>query len=859
MAKRQGRSPSQESVLDRLALKARRNARQGKSPRAGFTRAQAEALATRYSTYEDRRDGDGFLTDGCLAVHRPDTPRPWLHLMCSNHDSVYDVAGSFWDQTGLGFLCYESVLAGPVTSHKDTSYVPTAPRSTDVREFFLREEVRGGPPRIWHMLPQVGREQEEYSGYACRFGLGWTRIESTRNQVHSLLRVFVPMGEPCEVWTITLTNRSRRKRRLQLFTRVNWGLESHPSYYFDPRVTSMGDHLGELRAIVALNRHKANALPRTGYMMSSAAFRSFDLSGEEFTGGGHFRRFPRAVEEGKCRNSLGLQPYLGLVGALEFAVTLAPGASRTLHVIVGRTEREQPDYTRHLKSVRKKFLGAGGVEREFARVEQSWREMLGRVRLCSPDEEVDRTYNVWLKYQQHNTARFIRALDQMGYRDTLQDMLGLCNFNPEYVRNFLPVVLNHQLSDGRAIRQFFKYANTNAPTDERMYGDSPVWIADTLVTYLEETGDFDLLDEKVGFYSLETHRQDNRAKKSVYEHTLMALKGLYENRGQKGLCRIGHGDWNDALDGLSKRGEGVSTWLSMALVFASGRMLGLARYLDDRPTMRLLERIIRTVTRAVNESAWDRDHYVFGFNDDGLAVGSNKSEEGRVHATVNAWALFTGVAAAAGREEQLLRTMKRLWTPVGMASLDIPYTQRSREVAGRIADITPGQFENGAVYTHGHSFFLYGLVATGRGDEAYAEMKLSLPENTFPDIATGPPHQQSNFAVGPSHPNFGTNLYTNFTGSAAWYLKTMDRMIGVVADFDGLCISPSAPAAWKEYRLRKRFRGVDYHFTFRHTSGKSRVHSVTVNGKALAPVKGEYKIPLPARRPGRPVVVEVEL
>lgn len=194
-----------------------------------------------------------------------------------------------------------------------------------------------------------------------------------------------------------------------------------------------------------------------------------------------------------------------------------------------------------------------------------------------------------------------------------------------------------------------------------------------------------------------------------------------------------------------------------------------------------------------------------------------------------------------------------------MASLDIPYTQRSREVAGRIADITPGQFENGAVYTHGHSFFLYGLAATGGGDEAYAEMKLSLPENTFPDIATGPPHQQSNFAVGPSHPNFGTNLYTNFTGSTAWYLKTIDRMIGVLADFDGLRIAPAAPAAWKEYELRKRFRGVDYHFTFRHASGKSTVKSVTVDGKALAPVKGEYKIALPARKPGRPVVVEVEL
>ena len=117
-----------------------------------------------------------------------------------------------------------------------------------------------------------------------------------------------------------------------------------------------------------------------------------------------------------------------------------------------------------------------------------------------------------------------------------------------------------------------------------MYADSPVWIADTLVSYLEETGDFAFLDQQVGFYDLATHRQDNTVTKSIYEHALTALEGLFRHRGQHGLCLIGHGDWNDALDGLSKRGQGVSTWLSMALIFASQRMLRLARHLRDTKT-----------------------------------------------------------------------------------------------------------------------------------------------------------------------------------------------------------------------------------------------------------------------------------
>jgi cellobiose phosphorylase len=844
--------------LGALIAKARRNLAHGKSPRAGFAREEAQTLAERYSTFEDVRDGDGFLIESRLAVHDPDTPRPWLHLMVSNHNRETGIAGSFWDPTGLGFLCYDSVLAGPVTSHHDASYVPTAPRATDVRQFLLREEGNG-KPAIWHMLPQIGREAEKYADYRCEFGLGWVKTQAARNRLHAELRVFVPVDDPCEAWTITLTNLSAKTRTLQLFTRVNWGLETHPAYYFDPRVVSEGRVLKDLRALLAFNHDKSNALPRTGFMMSSAPFQGFDLSGEDFAGGGHFRHFPRAVEEGRCRGSLGRQPYLGLVGALQYDLTIPSGESKTIHLLVGRTDRDEEAYRAQLVELKKRYFTGRGVEKEFARLEASWREMLERVQVKTPDAEIDRVYNVWLKYQQHNTARFTRALDQVGYRDVLQDLLGLCNFNAEYVHTHLPTVLNHQLRDGRAIRQFFRYPGTKAPNDERMYADSPVWIADTLVSYLEETGDFALLDRQVGFYDLATHRQDNRETRSVYEHALIALEGLFDNRGQHGLCLIGHGDWNDALDGLSKRGQGVSTWLSIALIYASSRLLTLARYLGDHRAAAQLETIVSTMTQAVNDACWDGDHYVFGFNDDGAMIGTESSEEGKIHATVNAWSLFTGVARVAGREEQVLRALRRLWSPVGTVLTTPPYTQQSRDIAGRIADIMPGQFENGAMYTHGHSFFLYGLVMTGRADQAYEEMKLSLPGNTFPDIASGPPHQQSNFAVGPSHPNFGTNLYSNFSGSTAWYLKTLDRMIGVLADLDGLRIAPAAPVAWKEYQLRKRFRGADLHFSFRHRGGKSRISSVHVDGRSLAAVDGAYRIPASSLPPGRVLRVEVEM
>jgi cellobiose phosphorylase len=842
--------------MDRWVAKARRNLSAGRPPRRGLTAEQVSLLEMRYSHFEDQRDGDGFLVGSEHVVTALQTPRPYIHLMASNHDEEFGVFGSFWDPTGLGFCCLDSVLAGPVTSHKDASYVPTAPRRSDVRLFYLREQTRGGAD-IWFMLPQIDREADEYESVLCRQGLGYAVYESTRKRLATRLRVFVPVDDPCEVWTITLTNRSRRRRLLLLFA-VNWGLETHPGYYFDPRMCSQGAHEKDLNAILAFNRDKGNTLPRTGFMTADARFAGFDLSNEAFEGPGRLRTWPRAVEQGGCTNSLGRQPYLGLCGALQFNLTLAAGARRTVNVLVGNTAEPRARHRANLRRLRRRYLSGGGVDRQFDRLARSWASMVSAAAVDCPDEELNRTYNVWLKYQQKNCTRMVHALDQVGYRDILQALMGICPFNPRFVRNHLPRVLNYQLRDGRAIRQFFKYPDTHAPNDERMYADSPLWIADTLVTYLEETGDFGFLDVKVGFYDLQTHRRDPGTKASVYEHCRRGIMQAYETRGQRGLCRVGHGDWNDAVDGLSRKGKGVSAWLSAALVFAAQRFGKLARHLGDKPVAAKMDEIVRTMTRNLNRGAWDGDHYVFGYDDAGRVVGSQANDEGRIHLAVNTWALFTGVAAAAGRAEAVEKRLRRMQTPVGPVLLDPPYTHKSRPLVGRIADMAPGQFENGAVYSHPIAFLAYALAGMGRGGEAIEQLKRTWPGNTLPDITTAPTHQQSNYAVGPAHPHHGLKPYTNFTGSTSWYLKALHACVGVVADFEGLRIAPTVPRQWKQYRLRKRFRGVTFEFEFTNASGRCRVRSVVAAGRPMAPdAEGQWFLPIAEFAGKRRVKVKV--
>ena len=847
-------SSVEKKRLDNLALRANENIRRGKGIEDDIEQAQLESLHSRYSTFEDVRDKQGYLCGGCHKVHKVATPRPFLHLMSSCHSREHGSFGSFWDVSGSGFSCLDTVLAGPITSHKDPSYVPTAPRPSDHRHFYIREETADGVA-VHHAFPQRGVDEESYDSFSCSQGLGTVRIEAERDGLAAELLVFVPVEKPLEVWRLKVSNTSDRRRVIDLFSWINWGLESHPGYYFDPRVVSEGRYYNELNALVALNNDQNNKHPRTGFFMSSERFEDFDLSAEAFTGGSRFSAVPAAVEKGKCTCSKGVQPYQGLIGAARWRIELEPGESRELDFLLGVTDSDLEKGRMHLDSLRSHFFSGEGIDRELQQLEARWREMVSAHTSATGDDEFDRFFNVWSKYQALNSSRWTRALDKVGYRDLLQDLMGISSFDPAYTRTMLPVSLRYQIPDGRAVRQFAKFEG--APHDERMYMDSTSWIPDTLVGYIQETGDNSLLEQQEGFLNLATGRVEGA--ESIYEHTLRGVRTLYENRGLYGLCKIGHGDWNDSLDGVGHDGEGVSVWLSMALVYAAQKTRELTVRLEDAENTELMDRIIEEMTTAINTSAWDGAHYVYAFMSDGTPVGVQSNQEGRIHLNVNSWSLFSGVASAAGREEQVLEAIESLSTRLGYLLVAPGYTPLSKRV-GRIADISTGQFENGSIYTHGQSFVIFALASMGKGDEAYEAFKAILPGNTPPDISTGPLHQISNYTVGIEHEHFGRNLYSNFSGALSWLRKSAERILGLLPDFDRLVVDPCIPSSWPEYSVRKVWRG---RTVTMHVSNPGSVCSGVVqavaSGKQLPVSDGKSWLELENIPEGGEVTIEVTL
>ncbi len=784
--------------LDGLAEKCRENLRAGRAASDGLTDRQLHALMTRYSRFQDARDESGVLVASEVVLHALRPPRPFVHLMCTNHDRLRQAWGSFWDGTCGGFSCLDSAMAGRMSSHLDTNYVPTAPEPQDVRGFWVYEA--GRRPAAWPMFPVPGYEERRYAEYECRQGMDTFVLTSRRAELRCRLSVHVPVDVPGEVWEVELHNLSQRPRELRWFARVKVNVDSFPFYYFVPRVTCEG--LEEDGALVFVNHDQNNKHPRQAFLIAEPGFVGYDMMSEVFDGWSPRAPIPAAVARGECFNSPGLQPAMGLVAAVQFNVRLAAGERRAGRIFYGCCGGDRAERAEHIRKVRAEVLGRAGASR--AAVAACWRRRVLASAVHTPDAHLDRYFNVWSKAQQRSQSRFCHGLDKVGYRDVLQHLLGLCDFDAPYVRGRLAEALRYQFPDGRAVRQY--ELCPGAGHDLRMYQDSPSWITDTLVKYVRETGDAAFADEPVPYLDPETLRPSESVSGTVYEHAAAGLRSLHENTGYHGLCRIGYGDWNDALSRIGGE-KGVSVWLSCACVYQSKLLAELAEFLGRSGDAAGLRRVATELTERINAHAWDGQWYVYALNADGEPIGSRACKEGRIHLNVNTWAIMSGVAAAAGREEQVWQAVETLARPIGHLLLDPPYTRASREEVGRIADILPGQFENGAMYTHGESFYLYALVLSGRSDKWYEELPKTLPSRLVPDIATGPPHQQSNFAVGPAHPSYGMNLFSNFTGSLAWYRRGIERVAGVLADFTGLRIDPRPPSAWDEYRVVKSFRG----------------------------------------------------
>jgi cellobiose phosphorylase len=613
----------------------------------------------------------------------------------------------------------------------------------------------------------------DLAAYEVRHGLKYTIFKAEKNGVELTWRVTVHHRDAAELWRVEIRNRSGKSKDLLVVPFYQVDLSLSDPYF---------GHINRYRSFVSA---KANCL----YVKNSAFVRKaeddalcfhadrpitkFEMNTEYFLKGFSTLTAPRTVLADEWTNSFiddDVQPCL----AAGFDFKLKRGASSTLNI-----EIFTADDIRHAEKLCAAYAKEGAFDVSTTKHAKDAARMLSMNNIATDDPSFDRYVNVWIKHQLWHNAEWNRGWGQ-GFRDAMSDCDMFRAFDPAYVRRRILQAAAHIYADGHTVRSF-------SPPVEKPYFDGGVWFLNAVCQYIRETGDMSLLDERAPYFkSGETG--------TILGHLKRTVGFLDKQRGPDNICRMGFGDWNDAVGGIDRAGKGQSIWITMAYIFGLRNSAQLLRVLGD-PDAAVYERRASKLAGILNKKFFEGDRYIRAVTDAGRRVGSKKNPEGRLWIEPQGWALFAGVADAA-KAEKIVRAMRsELYVPYGVMLLAPPFT-KYREDVGRISNDMPGIVENGSNYVQGMLFYTYGLTQADMPDESFDLLCRVLPTNPEnpPEKSRLEPFQITNSFQGPASKHPGRAMYSWRTGSAGWFLKTVwDGLVGIVPDFDGVQIRARIP------------------------------------------------------------------
>jgi cellobiose phosphorylase len=802
----------------------------------------------------------GYFTDDRFefVITRPDTPAPWINYTSNGRYT------RLISNTGGGFSYWQTPRLHRITRWRYNCLPVDRPG----HYLYVRDRKTGD-----YWTPSWQPVMAELSRYECRHGLNYTRITGERHGVEASVLTFVPDDADCEIWRVSVRNLTKERKQLDLFAYVELcmgnalnDLVNQPNdqhfneVFLDPKSKILYATKRYWNTFGSATVEQSNvAYDRYIVFATSLPLVAFDGSKAQFIGRWRSESNPIAIERGKLGNT---EITAGdAVGALQMRVDLAPGATKEFVVVLGVVEK-RPQYKRDAEKLMKKYLDLKQVDSAFEKLVADWRDYVACVQVETPDDDLNTMINVWNQWQTACTFRFSRdagyyhggLLFGRGFRDSCQDTFGPLMTRPDWVKQRLLEMSSFQFKDGSVVHCYYPVSGGYTRTG---HSDTPLWLPLAVTMYVKETGDWAFLEQVTPYL--------DGGEATMLQHVYGCLDYTLANLTERNLPKFGPGDWNDTLDYMGRKGRGESVWNALCLCYVLRETVELARRLGDTQAVERYEAAYKKVADAVNKYCWDGEWYIVGTNDLREVVGSKKNKECKIYLNTQTWAVMSGVAPRERALKAMAAAKKYLDTPKGPKLLHPPFRTVNPNI-GLATRCVPGKKENGAVFNHPVSWAVLAEALLGHGDQAYEYYRKALPMNPVVDIDRyeTEPYVYSEYVTSPDHPTFGQASHSWLTGSATWMLRdVVDHLLGVRPTYEGLVIDPCVPKKWKQFRIRRRFRGKIYDVTVRNPKGVEKgVKKILVDGQ---PLEGNL-IAVPAGEPPRgkrtkwPVVkVEVEM
>lgn len=449
-------------------------------------------------------------------------------------------------------------------------------------------------------------------------GLMWQTVTRCSKifRLQSSVTSFIPWDSNVEIMVVTITNQAdfpqnvRACAALPIYGRSADNLRDHrnvTAMLHRIKTDKSGVYVSPTMSFDEKGHRKNRRIYYVcGYDNKGNLPESFYPMVEAFIGEGGTFTHPRAVFASYPGSPAGSRAEgKEAMGAFCFPkVVLAPKEEAKYFVFLGTEESEES-----VEKTIRRYNTADKVKKAFADTKAYWKDQV------SVGFHTGRTdFDGWMKWVCFQP--FLRRLfgcsflphhdygrGGRGWRDLWQDCLSLLLMDPQNVGTMIAKNYGGVRIDGTNATIIGSndgsfLADRNGIS--RVWMDHGLWPLITTKLYLDQTGDFGILEKEIPYFkdaqtmrgtavdTLWKEEQGNRQRTekntvytgSILEHLLLQQLTAFFDVGEHHICRLRDADWNDALDMASERGESVAFTCAYA-----GNLLDLAaiiRLLESR-------------------------------------------------------------------------------------------------------------------------------------------------------------------------------------------------------------------------------------------------------------------------------------